>query len=273
MWSRRVVPIALTAAALASPACGKRTATFEVSAPEIGIHVLDAGAAPRAAIRYRWRAGMVVSEETTIEDTDTAKGVPRPGEVRDLEIRAVAVDADGTLHKRSRYLADREVVAPGARPLPREAAARRDKTGASFDDWIDARGRSTAPERVVARTGTSRLLFGVNDTDAVFPEDPIGVGARWEEDSSQMDPGGARHDTTVTFTLVALDGDHADVRFDASRRTTYRSWEIEEIGHGDLQVDLTAPITTEHSEWHSTARNGGDFLDQDTRRIDVVRRP
>ncbi|HXX70114.1 MAG TPA: hypothetical protein VEK07_23245 [Polyangiaceae bacterium] len=184
--------------------------------------LLDPGASPRRKLRYAWRSGL--KEELTLElrtfaSTETSDaqtpGIPLPPVRIVIAIDAVDVSADGDLHYAWRVTAA-DVLAEPQTPdqlsdgMRAEVAvvAHVSGDGVTSSSGI-ARRVTIDPGSAAKGAGTGEMVEQIDQTlrnaPAPFPDEPIGLGARWQR-VCQVASRDAHITQTDTFVLVGLSG-------------------------------------------------------------------
>lgn len=108
--------------------------------------------------------------------------------------------------------------------------------------------RLAAPQQASddARVLVEEAVLNWLSLQVVFPEDPVGAGARWTVESRV--PGENSMLQTVTYTLEKLNGDQAELSAEITRRSTLGSLRSPE---DNLQLDIVSTDST--SQGHITA--------------------
>lgn len=123
------------------------------------------------------------------------------------------------------------------------------ETESTADGRVSSRTMS-APETATdsARASIEHALTQVNDIPIVFPEQPIGEGAKWSV-SSRID-GVISMRQTVTYTLVERKGQAVRLKVDVDRTPAVRNVAQTNLSvldsavtaSGQLNLDLTKPL-------------------------------
>jgi hypothetical protein len=192
------------------------------------VKVVDAGAAPKKALRYKFKAG---TTEYVEMDMRMSMGMSMGGKsapktdlptVRTLmRIDAKEVTPEGDL--RFEFSADKVDVLKDVQVDPKlRGAVEKELTGI-----VGMHGRARISPRGVATEtefdlapGASDTLKGQMDTmrDSIrqmylpFPEEEVGKGAKWDV-TSRMPLGGALIDSKITYTLTKVEADRAEADF------------------------------------------------------------
>jgi hypothetical protein len=191
--------------------------------PLATMSLLDAGRPPRRALRYAWSVAR--KEQLTMDlrtNVSTQLGGTKQSDVLLPAVRvAVAIDPErvspeGDLDYRWQVVA--ADVPAGSAPPSAVADGMRAEVAAVAHLAGSARvsprglslGVSVDPDSVVDSGVTGQMVEQVRETlrnvAAPLPDEPVGVGARWEK-VTQMEARRTRIAQTETFTLVGLDGD------------------------------------------------------------------
>ncbi len=218
-------PLAQSAALKADDAGG--TASADAGAKKSGkgpaIELLSAGADPKRELRYVFKKGQKekVNLTTTTKlkmsmmgkDVD-APATPPVSMIASVEV--LSVDAGGTAKRKLAVETVRLVGAPGAAP---NGAA--DQLKAQLGALEKLRGRDEVDPRGVVQSikmefeGSkdpqleqiaSSMEQNFGQLGAPFPEEAIGVGAKWRV-QTRLEQMGFRLDQTATYKLVSVDGD------------------------------------------------------------------
>jgi len=195
------------------------------------IELLDPGAEPRAPLRYKYTAGSVErgTMEMSVSLLREANGqyvpmVAMPPTRMTMELRVTDVGPDGTakveMATRSAEAAVDQATGIGPNDM-NNALATVSRLGGWFT--MDTRGRTTAAEAVLRpSTGAQATAPGADKalTQAInnqlpmeasmFPEEPVGKGARWRVTTSSPI---ATLDTTTAseYTLLARQGNRIEL--------------------------------------------------------------
>jgi hypothetical protein len=189
------------------------------------VKVVDAGAAPRKALRYKFKAGTTEYVEMDMKMSMGmamgAKAAPRTDlpTVRTLmRIEAKELTPEGDL--RCAFSADKVDVLKDVQVDPKlRGAVEKEMAGV-----VGMHGRARISPRGVATEtefdlapGASETVKGQMDTmrDAIrqmyipFPEEEVGKGAKWDV-TSRIPLGGALIDSKMAYTLTKLEADRAE---------------------------------------------------------------
>jgi hypothetical protein len=265
----------LALAGLLAAGCRNSTPTPAATGRPV-VTLLDPGAAPRRALRYRLSPGaeeaMIMRTDMTIETkTDGTPAPPVEYPTVAMTLRLRVVDAQSLDHARYEFALESAAVedAPGLQP---EVVATlrqhfQDVTGMTGSANIDARGfnwnarmepprgRDTTP---AVRQMIDNAAQGMERMSAPLPEEPVGRGARWELRQT-IEQNGVTLQQRTLFELLELDGQrgvlatqitqHADrqpMTITGMPAGTAELLSLDSTGAGRLQFDLDrlAPRST-----------------------------
>jgi hypothetical protein len=182
--------------------------------------LLDPGRPPRRPLRYVWRPAQreqltmdLRTTATTNEAGERAAGIPLPPVRIVLAIDPVSVSDDGDLRYRWRVTStevggDAGTAASLVEGMRSEVDGVRALAGSAV---VTSRGltREVAIESGATADGAAsgqmvdQVLQTLRDIAAPFPEEDVGVGARWQK-LSEVSSSEARVTQTETFTLKEL---------------------------------------------------------------------
>ncbi|MCC6897660.1 MAG: hypothetical protein IT377_01730 [Polyangiaceae bacterium] len=240
-------------------------------APEHGVKLLEPGAEPRQKLRYKF----VVDRTDRLEMTTTssmkmamggqAADVPSPPAVRVVAALTVKeVTADGTA-KRSLVLED-----VGLMPGPGLSKEQRDQAEKNLSalekltgrDRVDSRGFVRQVELDASKIDNPALkqaLAAMQQTfdqmGAPFPEEEIGVGAKWQV-KTKLEQMGIKLTQTANYELSALTGDTGKIKLQLQQTAPGGNMELPGLpagataklvgmkgsGKGELEFDLARSI-------------------------------
>lgn len=186
------------------------------------VTLLEPGQPPRQKLRYAWRAGQ--KEELTMDlrtfaSTETsdaqAPGNPLPTVRIVIAVDAVDVSAEGDLHYAWRVtaadvLADSRASDQVTDGMREEVAvvAHLSGDGVTGPTGI-ARRVSIHPGSIAGAGGAAEMVAQIDQTlrstPAPFPEEPVGLGARWQR-VCRVSSSDAHITQTDTLTLVSSVG-------------------------------------------------------------------
>ncbi|HEY3817073.1 MAG TPA: hypothetical protein VGL81_07880 [Polyangiaceae bacterium] len=209
-----------TASASATPATSGSTAAHVAATPGTSTRLLDAGQAPRRALRYTWHVDQkeqLTMDLRTAASTEFAGAkqpeVPLPPVhiVLDLDPRTVTPSGDLRFAWRvSAATVTADMLTPSqiADGMRAEVSAIEHLAGTAA---VTARGLSggvTVDEATTIDAGVTgqmaeQIRQTLRDIAVPLPEEEVGRGARWQR-TSQLDTKGSRLTQTDTFTLTEL---------------------------------------------------------------------
>lgn len=186
------------------------------------VELLAAGADPKRELRYVFKKGQKEKIDLT---TKTKLGMTMMGKTVDApatppvsmiaSLAVVSVDADGTAKRK--LAVEKVKLAESADPSNPQVK----ELAAQLGNLEKLRGRDEVDSRGVVRAIKMEFV-GTNDPQleqiassmeqnfgqlgAPFPEEAVGVGAKWRV-KTRLEQLGFRLDQTATYKLVALDGD------------------------------------------------------------------
>jgi hypothetical protein len=204
---------------------GRPAQNGDVDAFEVAL--LSPGAEPRRVLRYRPAPGRVETMVVAVDTTESKRlGEAEPTEVSHprlsfrlrLEVTDVAQEGDISFAWRCEEMS--LVPVEGTPPPVQEGMRKLAKgiEGRSGSGRMSARGihRNTSYDTPRPETLYARLVFDsiaeiVEQIATPLPEEPVGIGARWEV-SYARNREGVRFTQTVTFELESLDESEARLR-------------------------------------------------------------
>jgi hypothetical protein len=241
-------------------------------APPPEIRLLDAGQSPHRALRFT--IDDEVKERATIrmkvESQTTMNGQPMPSPVPQMEmvVAAVTKPAPGgdTLESRMMFedvrLLNPEVFPEQVRPMLEQNFDALEKL--EYLMAFDRRGVLVKAETLgveklapAMRASADQMASQMRQMSALLPQEPIGVGGRWQVTQDLPMPA-LRLRQTATYEVKAIDGDRISLKVslvqEAPAQTMQNGMRLtsfEGKGDGTLVVDL-ARITPAEGEIRST---------------------
>jgi len=197
---------------------GEPTIPESARLPLTEVELLEPGEGERVALRLRSEVGQ--TEQMRLEQVMTMQirvGAQQAPEVEmppirmDMVMETTHVGDDGAMRHASR-IANLEILGDGplVARLEQDLAPLAQMTGW---DVVDARGRMVAAAYELPADASPELRNSVQRTqDALrqlmppLPEEPVGVGARWQAVSDVRSQIAFRQ--VSTYTLESMDGDH-----------------------------------------------------------------
>ncbi len=240
-----------------APASGAPTPTL--SSPTLML--VTPGKGPRTVLRLTPPKGAKATASWTMQSA-SARGAPgrlpppEPGPTvaLDVEVEVTGVTADGDVEMHYRY-GDATITATKRTPK-----AQVDETTAQYGKVRGVEGTTVVTNRGLPRSSNmtaapnatkedQQLLAATQKTleqvAVPFPEEPVGIGARWTS-RSRVTAGELTIDTTATFTLRerSAAGARLEVSISASGRGGGPgTLTLKASGKGDVVLDLMRPIT------------------------------
>lgn len=261
---------ALLLAALGSlAACGKGdgpaapAGAGPTDVPVSGIRLLDAGRGEKAPLRFRYAKG---TKQVMVLEATTSFGpsMPLPPMTTTMEfaLEVTEVEPDGTATVESSTGGMTMSGGPGATPpaglakMRTRARMRMSARGEVLSHEVTTDAADVAPDvRAMLTSMQANLKETLGQIGVVWPEEPLGPGARWVV-RRKLKTGMADADVNVETTLVARDGDRVtlssqmkvamdeqDVEVPGSGRKVHLKGLT---GHGTLAqtATLTSPAST-----------------------------
>lgn len=230
------------------------------------VKLIDAGAAPHELVRYQFKSGLT---ERGVMDMDMQMGVSMGGQEvpmgampatrMTLQMRVAEVATDGTARM------EFEVVSAEAAGASPEAASVNQSLAMvkGISGWyqMDSYGQVTdggvkLPQGTAAALGEafSGVDQSMQQVNAAFPSEPIGVGARWQV-TQKVDSGGIQLTQLVEYTLRSRKGNSVEMEMtliggalDAAGAMPpgAKVDAMEVTGNGTLrmQLDRLVPVST-----------------------------
>lgn len=214
--------VAPTVAPTSEPTPEPEAATVddELGAGEARVVVLDAGAEPRTELRLVIAASctevMTVTTVQEISQTIGGQQMPETGPIGNVMEMATSATPVG-----DNYEVRAEVISAVSTPdTPPQLAASID---AELNAIVGLTSYATLTDRAVQVPGSSRVegagalgpmasaIESLNQAQSPLPEEPVGVGARWET-TSVLELEGLLITTIATSELVSMDGTILELR-------------------------------------------------------------
>lgn len=224
--------------------------------------VLEApGAAPHSPLRYHFDASGSQSAEIKVHSgvelsiMGKTQRVPTPEITVALSGTVLSVD-EGTARVQVQY-GDVQFTPTGVRQIDKALEKEVPKmSGIEGVMTLDDRGRSRSVELDLSRLGDvareqTETALDVSQTLVPFPEQAIGVGARWSQ-SLTTEAQGLQIGSTVTYTLVDRSEHMVTIRSEVSQSLVGGKLEglpipldvtgINGGGGGTITIDLRKPL-------------------------------
>lgn len=208
-----------------SPPQGSNAEPIETPSAE-KLELLSAGAKPHAALRYQFTKGRTKKfvMQMQLEMSALANGAPAQS------MPPTSFEFSGTTTTRDfddKQRALRDMVFTSFRPtsaqVPPQMAQQMKEQMKSFEgmrltETITNRGRveavdidETSVKSPQAQMFLQNIMEGMSNAFLPLPEEPVGVGAKWQS-KAVIDTSGVRVTQTGTFELAALDGTKATIK-------------------------------------------------------------
>ncbi len=196
--------------------------------PRPAVQLLEPGEPPREVLRYKFQRGAVELEEVSVKVTATIFGPGHAVKANDtptMEVKTRATVAevlpdgdahlahvfegatahgDGNIPPAARNeLTDMLSKLAGVRAWSRRSP-RGDETELIFDE------ESIAPG---AREIIDSMRRSSNDGSVLFPDEEVGIGAKWAVSTRAKIGNGMIVDRTITYTLTRRSGSTAEIDF------------------------------------------------------------
>jgi len=251
-----------------STATPRPTKTTKVSFEPGKVVVLDPGTEPRRRLRLSLRAGHLETTTLTTVPTVADGKNGKPGAPVHVTVRThVTKVAHG------RITVEQEITDahtdPGAPDEQRVTARLATLAGVTMTTVFTTRGHPVRTQMRIPR-GMSRearrrieefCAWVTAQLTAPLPEEPVGIGARWQV-ASVFDQAGVTTSGADTFTLVASDKDVLTLRMLLDRKLTDGGTGVIDrggrSGHADVAVSLTSlyPVRWESETTTAIERDG-----------------
>ncbi len=182
------------------------------------IKLLDAGSAPRKALRFHVKAGDKESTAVTMKIGETfmagqSMKTPAIKMPMDIAIQGIAPNKDITYEMTmgEASITNDSDAAPGM--VAEMKSSVEGLKGSTAVGIVSDRGISKQVDMKLSTNASPTLQQTMDQMkeslahmSAPFPEEAVGSGAKWEV-KSQIKSGGIRINQTATYQLVSLDGD------------------------------------------------------------------
>ncbi len=242
--SRRLLNLALVlvVGALALAGCKSNTANDVGDEP---IVLIDAGAEPRAPIRYAIPRGTITTSTMDLEmaelaTTRSGSGLSLPPKLRFHIVSGPTVEGNnGTIRMDVRIVKAEAVPPEGTDPAVQLEMNRAVSVLNNVGGWveIDDRGIIRASELNSAAKDPAvpaRLLLALINARTslarvMMPFEPVGVGARWKS-QKKITFYGFEVDQVDTYTLTKREGNSAELQVEIVQSAPAQSVTFEEQG-------------------------------------------
>jgi hypothetical protein len=217
-----------------------RTKRVTIENPKVTVKLVDPGRAPHAPLRYRIEPPFPTGTyelATTVHDrwADLPSEPPLTITARlDRKVGDARPDATLDVFTFREVRFDRQPEDPMLQRYTRMA-------GSTHEQWIDARGGLVGP---TTTTLDDRLQPGDYNTDntpyiVVLPEEPIGVGARWEIEAALPTARAA-----IRAQLVRREDNLVEIRVTFDHESRAHAGVDRSTGTGDLRLALDGSDAT-----------------------------
>lgn len=242
------------------PELGGETPALD-SAPTV--NVLESGAEPRRAIRWKVEQG---SEQKLKVDVGMSvdavivlirSKMPETVVAYDLTLEAKKVKRDGTVEVAFKVDDARSVRAPTSKSAVQSEAQKRalkQRTNVVGSYVLSPQGALSKFEVKKATDGSEAnaaladsLRWTLGQLTAVFPDQPIGRGAKWSVQQSIIQ-GGIHANELRTFELVELDGKRAKLSVDV-RQTAAPQPYVNPMTGAKFELETLNGIGKSSLEW------------------------
>jgi hypothetical protein len=244
----------LTAPAAAAPEIKPQAAT-DSSGEQVKL--LDAGAEPRKALRLHPTAGdkqtmtmiMKMGMEMKMGDMP-GQPLKMPGMkmVMDVTVKNVADNGDISYETATTEAAiiEQEGVLPQIADAMKASFAGlkgMSSTGVMSNRGVNKSSEIKVPDSADAQTkqAIDQMKEALSKTSLPLPEEPVGVGAKWEA-KMPIKTQGMTLDQVATYELVSLDGEQLNAKSTISQNASNQK--IENPSMPGIKVDLTKMTTT-----------------------------
>ncbi|HEX9260439.1 MAG TPA: hypothetical protein VF855_12945 [Acidimicrobiales bacterium] len=248
-----------TAAATGTTATTAAATTTTTIAPKREITVLEPGKAPRAELRYRFKAGSDSRQRITYRQQLTQSIDGQEGAPVDVQYSVVlrnvvtAVAADGTADSTVTYEA---VEAPPGVTLTDEQRTALQQIaagllGVTMSVRTDGRGAVTVTGSSQGAAGMEQATKAAGDLGTLLPVEAVGEGARWTQVASSALAGIAL-EQSQTFRLAQVKGDRMTLVLEAASQKP--------LGPPTIP-NLPSTAQVEVQAWEVVAADGQTVLD------------
>ncbi len=236
-------PVASSASAQAAVGEGASAAATPATAPAaaeesevdamsargvIRVELLDPGKAPRKKLRFTYHAKEVLKlkmrTEGSVEVEIQAKLVRQVIPTMEFggTLETTSVDSDGSAHRVGSYSDARILPTPGVAPALEKHLAEmlQGFGGVKFHDVVSTRGESLEQEfdwRSISNPDLRKSFESMTQVmpQTPWPEEAVGVGARWRTRSVKSTQG-LSVSVETEATLLSLSGKTVEVRVDVT---------------------------------------------------------
>jgi hypothetical protein len=248
--AQKVQQLSATNAAAQSNASAKASSAAPV-ASKVSVKLISPGAEPRTALRLHPKEGDKQTASITIKSAmemtlggNKNPEMKLPTTVITTETTAKSVAPDGDINYET---ATKDVLVDDQSALPqlKGLSAAGTITSRGINKHIDVKVPGGLPPQ--ARQLADQMKEEFSRPTMPLPEEPIGVGAKWEVKISQKS-GGIAMEQTYTCELASLEGDKAVTRINYTQ--TAANQKIENPSMPGVKLDLT----------HFAGKGGGEAI-------------
>jgi hypothetical protein len=232
---------------------GGSSSTNASSLGKVGpVKLLSPGAEPRQKLRFHPKPGDQASLTMTIKTGTTmqmagqatpAIKLPATQFTLDFTVKDVASNGDITYEIQTKDA----TVAPDAEVMPQVAEAMKSSLqkfqGSSGTGTMTASGsakevdmQTPADDNPQMRQTMNQMKESFSSASSPLPEDPVGVGAKWEI-KTKLKSQGMVIDQTATYELISIENERVNLR--SSIDQTAANQKIQSPAMPTLKVDLT----------------------------------
>jgi hypothetical protein len=228
-----------------------------VAASPTTVKLLEAGAEPKKMLRFHVKPG---DKQTLVLNFKMNMGAPAAGNrggvpkipafYFPIDMTVKSVEANGDIHYESVMgdpgIMDEASVQPQmAKALKSSLGGLKGVTvnGIISDRGINKKADVQAPAGADAqvRKMVDQMKDGISNMDSPLPEEAVGVGAKWEV-AKPVRSQGITMDSTTTYQLASLDGDHVGTSFTVNQSAKDQT--VENAMGGGAQVHLSKMTST-----------------------------
>lgn len=231
--------------------------------PAIGqpavITLLDAGKGKKAPLRWKAKAGVTEKLKMVM---DTKMQIVMAGETMPMDMK-MHMDMDGKVREVGddgsalieMVVTDAGMEMPGLEGPEAANMVRDMMRGLTIEARMDARGATSGTKvsgggDMMAQLG-EQMNNSLDQLAVPFPEEPVGVGARWQALTS-LEMNGMKMRMVATYELTRLEGDkgavtvtveqHADAQVMDMGGAKAELTRLSSTGGGTTEFDLTRPM-------------------------------
>lgn len=180
-----------------------------------GLTLLEAGAEPREALRYKIKEGTKDRVEMRLaikSDLLEQIGMALPAFVGKVDAECTRVAESGTMSLSMTFVTftieDADSSPMGAMMGPAMAEMEGTKSALEITPRGEVKAMQVPGMGALGRLGGTggTGLVNPNQTVVTLPEEPVGVGAKWRVVMKDLDAQGMKTNTTIVYTLKAREG-------------------------------------------------------------------